>query len=366
MRTRRAIAMTGAAATLLAGVVIPATGAGAKPAPEQLLTDLSSPKGVDIGAAGPVVSQGAFGAPGPVLEYVTKGKHKGTANERIGFAPARDVAVVDGDETWVLMPLGPEEDAHVGAVHLSPGGMVVADITAYQETDPDPFDLEDLPTESNPYGITALPGGDALVVDAAGNDLLRITPAGEISTVAVFTPEITSTDHLPPGFFDDPETPEVEEGPPAMPAEAVPTTVTVGPDGHAYVGQLNGFPFRPGNAKIWKVDPTSTGATCAADGDLPGCSTAQSGFSAIQDIDFAPNGKLYVLELAEGGVFAFEGGFETGDFPPAPLLEVKKNGQRKQLAAGQIFQPGGVAAENDAVYVTDGLFFGGRLLRIRG
>ena len=27
---------------------------------------------------------------------------------------------------------------------------------------------------------------------------------------------------------------------------------------------------------------------------------------------------------------------------------------------------GGVAAENDAVYVTDGLFFGGRLLRIRG
>ena len=45
---------------------------------------------------------------------------------------------------------------------------------------------------------------------------------------------------------------------------------------------------------------------------------------------------------------------------------MKKNGQRKQLAAGQIFQPGGVAAENDAVYVTDGLFFGGRLLRIRG
>jgi len=204
------------------------------------------------------------------------------------------VAFLDADDAWLLVPLGDSEEAPVGVARLHPDGsvQVVANITEYQETDPDPNDLEDIPTESNPYGLTVLPGGDALVVDAAGNDLLRITEAGEITTVAVFTPEMTSTDHLPPGFFDDPSTEEVEEGPPALPAEAVPTTVTVGPDGHAYVGQLNGFPFRPGNAKIWRVDPNAEDAVCTADGATPGCDVAYTGFTAIQDIDFAPNGKL--------------------------------------------------------------------------
>ena len=50
------------------------------------------------------------------------------------------------------------------------------------------------------------------------------------------------------------------------------------------------------------------------------------GFTAIQDIAFGKHDKgkstLYVYELAKDGVLAFEAGLETGEFPPAVLLEV--------------------------------------------
>ena len=48
--------------------------------------------------------------------------------------------------------------------------------------------------------------------------------------------ETISTDHLPPEFGLPPE----------ITAEAVPTSVAIGKDGAIYVGELKGFPFRPG------------------------------------------------------------------------------------------------------------------------
>ena len=55
------------------------------------------------------------------------------------------------------------------------------DITAYQAGDPDPVDQDDDPIESKPYGLTITPEGDALVADAAGNDIIKVTPAaGEL------------------------------------------------------------------------------------------------------------------------------------------------------------------------------------------
>jgi hypothetical protein len=104
----------------------------------------------------------------------------------------------------------------------------VLDIAACQETDPDPYDQEGEPTESNPYGLAVLPTGDVLIADAAGNDLLHVTPDGDATTMARFDVESISTSHLPP-----------EEGfPPMIDAEAVPPTVTIGPDGWVYVGEL--------------------------------------------------------------------------------------------------------------------------------
>jgi hypothetical protein len=230
----------------------------------------------------------------------------------------------------------------------------VADIPAYQATDPDPDDLEDIPAESNPYGLAALPNGDVLVADAANNDVLRVTKRGKIRTVARFQPELVSTDHIP-GF----------EGPPALPTESVPTSIAVTKHG-IYVGELKGFPFRPGSSNIYKIALDAKDATCSATAPNDRCRVVHEDLTAIQDLAIdKKSGRTYVYELAAGGTLAFEAGFETGEFPPAVLLELQGNGKRRELAPGQLSQPGGVVVERGTLYVTDGVFGEGRLLKVR-
>jgi len=259
-----------------------------------------------------------------------------------------DVAVGHDGSAWLL---GTDFVLYRKTIFSDP--KPIANIAEYQATDPDPDDLEGNPTESNPYGLAVLPSGEALVADAAGNDVLRVSKHGEISTFARFAPEIVATDHLP-GF------PE-----PAIPSEAVPTSIAIGWDG-VYVGQLQGFPFRPGTSEIFKIPFKADGALCDTDGPSTNCSVAESGFTAIQDIAIDRwTGKTYVYELAADGVLPFEEGLETGVFPPAVLLELRGD-HRRELAAGQLSQPGGVAVGLfGAVFVTDGTFTEGRLLRIR-
>jgi len=327
--------------------------ASAKSSPEVLLDGLSSPKGLAVvGGGNPVVSQGAFGPPGPVLAYQLHGRDHGSTFEITGPINLVDVAVSQDDVGWgiggdrVLYKQGPNDTAPVP----------VFDIAAYQKTDPDPYNTNGPIRESNPYGLAVLPNGDALVADAAANDILRVTPSGDAWTVARFVPEVVSTAHIP-----------ASEGlPPEMPAEAVPTSIAMGPAGDILVGQLIGFPFTPGASHVWRIDPDADGVDCSATDPEQGCSIYQSGYTAIQDIAFDPrNRALYVYELAADGVFAFEEGFATGEFPPAVLLK-SMAGKRTELAAGQLSEPGGVAVGRAAgqVLVTDGVFSSGRLLRV--
>jgi hypothetical protein len=349
--TRRIIALAIAGAVMLS-VMSGAAPAWARGKVEVLLSGLSSPKGVTIDIdGGPIVSQGAFGPPGPVVKYVLRGRDHGDTIDITDPTNVIDVAVAPDDSAWaiggdgILYRAAPERTA-IDAV---------LDIRAYQAEDPDPVDQDAFPEESNPYGLTALPSGDALLTDAANNDLLRVTPDGDTTTVARFDLETISTDHLPPG------------PPPTLTAEAVPTTVAIGPDGWAYVGELKGYPFRPGTSHVWRVDPDAEDAFCSVKTRDPSCSVYAEGFTAIQDIAFdRHNGRLYVYELAAEGVLPFEEGFETGVFPSAVLLEVKKH-KRTELAAGELSQPGGIAIAHDGtVFATDGVFTDGRLLRIRG
>ncbi|MEP6660907.1 MAG: ScyD/ScyE family protein [Acidimicrobiales bacterium] len=355
---------------LLAGLATPAAaddGHGGGSSVKVLLTDLKSPKGLGVNAARDVVvAQGAFSDPsdptdlgGPVLVFHTRGPAKGTADAITDPFQIVDVAISPVDDTgWAI-----GTDQHLYH-QLADGSIVdVLDIPAYQATDPDPVDHDDPPnpTESNPYGLTVDHDGDALVADAAGNDVLRVTPDGVTTTVARFDLESVSTDHIPP----DPANPL----PPMFDAESVPTTVTVGPDGAIYVGELKGFPFRPGTSRIWRIKPGVTGGWCSVRTPDPStCKTYSSGYTAIEDIAFGTDGKFYVYEFAAEGVGAFEEGFGTGQFPPAVLLEVKKSrkGERRtELAAGQFSQPGGIVVIKGKIYVTDGMFTGGRLLQIR-
>ena len=321
---------------------------------DELLTGLNSPKGVALLGRDVVVSQGAFGPPDPVLLYLTTGRDRGATIPVSDPTTLLDVAISPLDGTgWGIVT-----DGEVGflVVHQLADGTVVEvlDLAAYQAGDPDPVDQEGNPTETNGYGLTIAPNGDALIADAAGNDIIRVTPEGEAWTVARFDVEATPTDHLP------------FPAPPVIDAEAVPTSVTFGPGGDIYVGQLKGFPFRPGTSNVWRIDADAADAWCSVNTPSEECTVYASGLTAIQDIAFAPGGsRLYVLELAAEGVLAFEAGLETGEFPPAVLLEIRGS-RTRELAAGQLSQPGGIAVHSTGnIYVTDGVFTGGRLLRVR-
>ena len=341
-----ACAVVASLTTLVAG----AGAASASPSPKALLTDLSSPKGLTLAPNGdPVVAQGAFGAPGPVVEYVLRGRDRGTVVPLTDPLGLVDVAANENGTGWGLGEGVLYFRALDGTVST------VLDICAYQKTDPDPYDQDGDPVECNPYGLGVLPNGDALVADAANNDIVRVARDGSAKTVARFDLTDVSTSHL-----DDPGLP------PTLPAEAVPTTVTVGPDGYIYVGQLPGYPFRPGSAHVWRINPRAEGVLCSVTESQRGCSVYAKGFTAIQDIAFNPrNETLYVYELAAEGVLPFEAAMETGQFPPAVLLAVDEDGKRTELAKGQLSQPGGIAVgRNGTLYVTDNVFTGGRLLQI--
>ena len=383
------------AAIAAAAVVLAATGAtdlGAtgkpnhpKPTPESKVTvlaeGLSSPRGLTSFWGIPIVSQGAFGPPaGPVLAALEHPRRAATLLPLSDPAMLVDIAVAPDGSIWGL-----SDGKVVRKRAHSRQFTQIADLAAYQATDPDPSNTEGDPAESNPFSIAMLPNGHALVADAAGNDLLRVTPKGKVSTVARFAPEMVSTDHL-----EGVELPPEGEGevpeplPPALPAEAVPTSIAVTRDA-IYVGELKGFPFRPGSSHVWKISLSADGADCdpapaaapvAAAGKQgkpgkPGkpptssCTIAQSGFTGIQDITFDRSGRLYVLEIAKDGVLAFEAGLGSGQFPPAVLSRVDRSGARTELAPGQLSQAGNVeVTPHGSVYVTDGMFTGGRLLRI--
>ena len=136
---------------------------------------------------------------------------------------------------------------------------------------------------SNPFDLARLNGHRTLVADAAGNSLLVVDQKGSIDWVATF-PE--------------------HDG-----AQAVPTSVAIGPDGAYYVGELTGFPFPTGISRVWRIEPGTRHAAC---GTSSACSIVVPGRTAIIDLQFGPDGRLYVAQLDDAGVGAFEDGTGVG------------------------------------------------------
>jgi hypothetical protein len=156
--------------------------------------------------------------------------------------------------------------------------------------------------ESNPFDVYSLDGGNALIVDAAGNDLLRVDDEGHVGVVAAFPYAVVSTANLKSLFGCPAGPPNFCNLPDAIPAQPVPTSVAVGPDGYYYVGELKGFPAPTGVSRIWRIAPDASRAQCGAD---PDCELLfDGGFTSIIDLAFGPDGLLYVVELDENSWFA--------------------------------------------------------------
>jgi hypothetical protein len=159
------------------------------------------------------------------------------------------------------------------------------------------------------------------VADAGSNSLVEVSNDGQIRTLTVFPARMVA---YPPLF-----------GGGMGPMESVPTSVTEGPDGAIYVGELTGFPFLPGNANVYRVMPRQQPQVFAG------------GFTAIHDIAFGPDGSLYVLEIASDLIACEFFGDCNGR-----LIRVAPNGARTVVAQDLLF-PGGVAVNQaDQVYIT--------------
>jgi hypothetical protein len=320
-----------------------------------VIVGLNGPRGVTVGPAGRLVyaeNDGSFS------ELITRGRHAGTST-LLGAVAATFIApalTMGGrGETFVLTAGGPPGTGAATLYRWNPGSrgaQVVADIAAYQATDPDPFNLADPPEESNPFGVALLPDGSVLVSDAAANDLLRVHPDGTILTVARLKPRTIA----PPA--------ELGGGPP-VPSEAVATSVTVGADGYYYVGELRGVPATPGTSQVWRIAPDSVNAICDPEAPATGaCQRYADGFTSIVDLDAGPDGSIYVVELVKQSWLQWEAGLV--DPPLGGLFRIPPGGGPAiELAADQLVLPAGVAVGvNGTVYVTAPVFGPGMLVRI--
>jgi hypothetical protein len=209
----------------------------------------------------------------------------------------------------------------------------VADIWAF-ERDVNPDAAVGNPAiDSNPVDVL-FDRGRFVVADAGGNAIDVVNHKGRVSNLAVFP------NRLVPNPFGGPD----------IPMQAVPTSVVVGPDHQYYVSQLTGFPFPPGGANVYRVNPRTGAVTVFA-----------SGFTNIMDLAFGKNGTLYVLEIAHNGLLS--GSTEGG------LFAVSRDGTKRQivLPPGTLTMPGGIAVGKDGLYVTNnaGSPGGGQVLRIR-
>jgi hypothetical protein len=78
--------------------------------------------------------------------------------------------------------------------------------------------------------------------------------------------------------------------------QSVPNSVAKGPHGGYYVGELTGFPFPTGGARVYLVNP----------GQAP--QILADAFTNIIDLALARAGSVYVLQITKDGLLAAEQG----------------------------------------------------------
>lgn len=182
----------------------------------------------------------------------------------------------------------------------SPGGQVhrVVNVSAYEARhNPDGEQID-----SNPYSVLAL-SDKVLIADAAADDILQ-WQNGRLSTWAV----------LPDGPNFDP----------------VPTTLTLGPGGNIFVGELHSE--IPQAARVWMYSPTGK------------VLNHWSGLTTVTGVARAADGTLYVSELL-GGVC------KPDQIPtcfPGRVVRIAPDGTRSHVS---VPVPAGIVVDQGHIYV---------------
>jgi len=217
-----------------------------------------------------------------------------------------DVAPIGSGRMWATTgappPGGPPGPTAQKLFRVSRNGRttVFADLGAFEAAvNPDGGAID-----SNPFDVADLKAGRALVADAAANALLAVNENGEVDWVATLPNELVSTANVKQlhNCALQPQQ-QICGLPPMIPAQAVVTSVAIGPDGAYYVGELKGFPAPTGESRVWRIERGTRHAQC---GISPACMVVADGFTSIIDLAFGRDDKLYVVELDEASWYAVQ------------------------------------------------------------
>ena len=231
----------------------------------------------------------------------------------------------DGDVQYGLQP-GTDCAAGRAWLDIMTGGF--ASYTGIQDT--------------HPYAVASLGNGSWAVADAGANAILKVSPTGQVSTIAVLP---VQTQTITPGLLASVSV-DQEGNPAPVPDdvncllgktygfEPVPTDVEVGPKGMLSVSTLPGGPEDPsGGARgsVYLVNP-ATGSS----------SRLATGFAAATNIGVAGDGTTYVAELFGGKISKVTRNGAVSTFTEVGTpLSVEVRGGFVYAATAGIFGPGG-------------------------
>lgn len=363
---------TGTAAIALGALSALAVGTASTPAdarqqaaggtPKTVVDGLNGPRGVDALGGGRTIVSDSDGNIILVRERPGKPATKRTLTKTL---PGFGAAVSQGRHgtTYILTGGGGPEGAP------PPGGATLfkwrpgykqphklADIAKYQATDPDPYNLDGPPGESNPFGVAAVGDGTVLVSDAAGNDLMRVWPNGTVRTVARLKPRTVTVPVGLPGAGT------------RVPSEDVATSVTIGADGYWYVGELRGYPATPGTSQIWRIKPGTRNAVCNPRHPYAGpCKRYVDGLTSVVDLGADRRGNIYAVTLSKKTWLAVENPQATDADKIGALYRVSPFDRTvRELAKDKLTLPGGVdVGPRGGIYLTGPVFGPGALTKLR-
>ena len=251
-----------------------------------MLSGIAAAESTLIPAAGPVF--GVVTAPDGSILATDAGSgvqeyRKGTFSPIAQLPGATDVAAIGRGNMFVITSGGFGGD---GRLYRVANGSVreIADLGEFEATvNPDGAEIN-----PNPFDVAVLNGGQALVTDAGGNSLLIVDQRGNIDWVATLPPELVSTANVKSLLGCPGSGAEACDLPESIPAQAVATSIAIGPDGAYYVSELKGFPAPTDESRVWRIEPGARHARC---GSSSACSVALDGFTSIIDLT-GPDGTL--------------------------------------------------------------------------
>ncbi len=173
----------------------------------------------------------------------------------IAFLGGTMYVLQDGGDSAVVFPEFPN-----GVYSVNPDGTLtlVANVRDWVMQNP----VSHLAYDQGPEGETfAMTAGNSFlwVVESNSGQVLKVTPAGEITRMA-----------------------DLSEGHP------VPTGIAPAPDGGVYVSFLGSAPYTDGSSKVIKIDPTGH------------ITTVWTGLTMVTGLAVTPAGDLYALEMSTG------------------------------------------------------------------